>query len=364
MFFLPTRIVFGDNALELASKHIAALGSNALIVCGKTSATLSGAMDDLLPMLHKLNISSHILDTIPENPDLECIVIGKEMLQETGSNFVIAIGGGSPLDAAKAISLAAANNLDINQLYSTELMHKRVPIVCIPTTHGTGSEVTQYSVLTNRQTKRKAGFGVGTAFPDIAVLDPKYTLSLPPRITMNTSLDALSHLLEGIYSKQRNLFLTPLIKKGIANVLHNLPLCLKEPQHIPSRAALIEASLYGGMVIAHSSTTLQHSIGYPLTSEFAIPHGLANGIVMKQIMELYYHDISDLIDSLFNSLNMTKCQFYDWLEQFPLDVQIPISDQMIEDKIPEIQSARNTALSPTIPSDEDIRSILKTLQAH
>lgn len=362
MFYLPTRIFFARNAIEQARKHIARLGTKALIVCGHQSARQSGVLDDLLPILQYNQQNYEVFSEIPENPDLETVLRGKERFQQGNFDFVCGIGGGSPLDAAKAIMLAAANDLSRDQLYDTARMLKRFPLLAIPTTHGTGSELTQYSVLTDRARKKKAGFGNDLAFPDLAVLDPKYTLSLSPRNTLNTSIDALSHLLEGIYSTNRNPHLYPLIAEGVRLIFDNLKTALKEPNYLRARTALMKASMFGGITIAHSSTTLQHSIGYPFTSEFGIPHGLANGMFMRQMMDFYYPAIAEELSYLFSALGLQREQFYDWLASFPINVKVPISDTMIEQKIPEILAARNTLISPVQPTHDELRALLKSVQ--
>ncbi|MDD3535870.1 MAG: iron-containing alcohol dehydrogenase [Candidatus Cloacimonetes bacterium] len=361
---LPVSIYFSERVLEgsVRQRQINALGKSCLIVCGASSAYKSGVMDDLLPLLKKNKQKYQVFIEIRENPDLESIMRGKELLLEGGFDFVIGIGGGSPLDAAKAIMLAAANDLGIDELYNVERMTKRLPLVLIPTTHGTGSEVTQYSVLTDTATGRKAGFGSELAFADMALINPRYALSLSPRISLNTSIDALSHLLEGIYSTQRDKELYSMIAEGISLIMQNLELCLKEPQYLPAREALMRASMLGGVTIAHTSTTLQHAIGYPFTTLYDIPHGLANGIFMRQMMDFYYSEIGDEIAQVLEMAATTREAFYAWLEKFPLDIKVPITDEIIEAKIPEILGARNTVISPRKPTPEELRALLKTVQ--
>jgi len=361
MLYCPVRIVFGDNALHSAEGYLKELGSRALVVCGKSSAKLSGAWDDLIQSLENLGIGYRLYDQISENPGLEEVMEGKELCLRERCNLLIGVGGGSPIDAAKAISLAAANDLAISDLYNLGKFLKAHPLVAIPTTSGTGSDVTQYSVLTNRKSRTKAGFGHHLAFPKLAILDPRYTLSLPSKVTLNTALDALSHLLEGIYSNQREPLVYQLIFKGIGLIMNNLQTALDDSANMEARRALMQASLYGGMVIAQSSTTLQHSIGYPLTTEYGLEHGLANAVVMASIMELYYPEVKGELEQLFCSLGISREAFLNWLQSLPFPKQVPISDEFIERAIPQIMGSRNMALNPRKISEAEIREILKKL---
>ncbi len=362
MFYCPVKIISASEAMQKAKAELSPLGGKALIVTGKTSAKLSGAYDDCLSVLNELGVKSVLYHGIGENPSLESIMLGKMLFHENNCNFVIGIGGGSPIDAAKAISLAAANNLDAQQLYQTDLFAKAYPIVAIPTTSGTGSEVTQYSVLTDVQHKKKAGFGHPLAFPKLAILDARYTQSMTEKVTLHTGLDALSHLLEGIYSNQRTPLVSPLIYKGIANIMEYLRVVLNEPDNLMAREKLMQASLYGGMVIAQGSTTLQHSIGYPLTTEYGIPHGLANALVMEAIMELYYPAICSELESLFSALNTTRRGFLDWLSALPFSKTLELTDAFIVNAIPQIMASRNMALNPIKVSEYQVRLILEKIR--
>ncbi len=364
MFYCPVKIIFAHQALQKAKSELQHLGKKALIVTGKTSAKASGALQDFQKLLAELDIAYVIFDGISENPSLEGVIKGKELLLHNSCDFIIAIGGGSPIDAAKAISLAAANDLQKNELYDTQRFKKSFPLVAVPTTSGTGSEATQYSVLTDYQNRKKAGFGHPLAFPKLAILDPAYTLSSPFSVTLNTALDALSHLLEGIYSNQRTPLVLPLIYKGIANLMEFLPVILNEPDNLLAREKLMQASLYGGMVIAQGSTTLQHSIGYPLTTEYGVPHGLANAIAMEPVMELYYPAISSELESLFGALNTTRKDFLAWLNSLPFTKTLELSDKFIVDAIPQIMASRNMALNPIPVSEYQVRLLLEKVRTN
>ena len=360
-FYMPTKVYFGESVIRNYGNEIQNYGVNALIVTGKNSAVKSGVIDDLEPLLNSLGIKFTIFNEIMENPEIKIVEKGKNIFLNNNCDFIIAVGGGSPLDAAKAISLMTANNLNNTEIYNAMLHKKAFPIIAIPTTSGTGSEVTQYSVLNNSETNIKAGFGSNLIFPKISFLDPSYTKTLNKTITRDTAIDALSHLLEGIYSVKYNEFLLPLIMTGVKLIFDNLKPCLSDLDNLKYREALMLASSYGGIVISHSSTTLQHSIGYPLTTVYGISHGLANGLVMKQIMELYEPYLNGRLDNLFNYLNITKLQFFDWLDSLEMSFNHCIDNVFIEKRVPEVLRSRNMALNPFAVSEKQIISIYHSL---
>ena len=369
-FFIPTKIYFGCHVLKEFGKEISKYGNKAFIVTGRQSAVQSGVLDDLLPLLESMQIEYTIFAEITENPDIKSISRGKEAFatQMQGQrqalplhDFIIAIGGGSPLDAGKAISIMAANDLEEKDIYNTALHKKAFPIIAIPTTSGTGSEATQYSVLSNNETKIKAGFGNELMFPKLSFVDPKYTLSLGYHVTRDTAIDALSHLLEGLYSNKYNEFLLPFICTGVKLIFENLHACLADLQNIKYRHNLMLASNYGGIVIAHSSTTLQHSIGYPLTTVYGLSHGLANGVVMKQIMDLYEPHIKKRLDDLFSFVGITKNQFFDWIDTLELQFEGKIDNTFIEKRTPEVMKSRNMTLNPFEVKENDVIKIYREL---
>jgi alcohol dehydrogenase len=318
-------------------------------------------MDNLLPILLENNIKYTIFNDIMENPETAVVDKGCKVLIENDCDFVIAIGGGSPLDAAKAISLQSASEITINEIYDTTKHKKAFPIIAIPTTSGTGSEVTPYSVLNDSNTNIKAGFGSELIFPKIAFLDPKYTISLNKTITRDTTIDALSHLLEGIYSNKHNTYLLPIVLHGIRLIYKNLIPCLDNPADIECRKNIMLASNYGGIVIAHSSTTLQHSIGYPLTTEFGVSHGLANGLVMKKIMDLYEPHLHNRLDTLFDFLKISKKQFFCWLDSLEMKFIGKIDEDFISKRVPEVMRSRNMALNPLTVNEKQIIEIYSSI---
>ncbi len=361
-FYMPTKVLFGYNCVNENKELLRCLGTNALIVTGKSSAIKSGALEHITSILKENNTEFVIYDKIRENPTLESVQEGRYICKQNKCDFIIAIGGGSPIDAAKAIAILAKNNIRLRDIFNPSFYNSALPLVAIPTTSGTGTEATPYSVITDESSGKKAGFGSPVNFPDLSFCDPSYTSSMSPKVTRDTGIDALSHLLEGLYSNKREKLTYPLIHKGIKLIIDNLEIAINEPDNLEAREAMMQASLYGGMVISHSSTTLQHSIGYPITTVYGVSHGLANGIFMKPMMELYYPYLKAELDELFQNISISKEQFYDWLDKFNLSaVDMIITEEFIKHRAPEVMDSRNMALNPLDVKREQIEKLYRDL---
>lgn len=358
-YFMPANIQFGRECLLKQGHLLKNQGSKALLVTGAASARKSGALADIEKVLQKLSVGYELFPEIKENPDIGSIHKGAAAMKKTGCDFVIGIGGGSPVDAAKAIAVTAANDFHKDEFYQAGNIKKVYPIISITTTSGTGTEATPYSVVTDGE--KKAGFGSPLMFPKISYLDPGYTVTMPSAVTRDTAIDALSHLLEGIYSAKRCPMLYPLITAGVRIIYSVLEDALEQPDNFEYRKQLMIASLYGGMVIAQSSTTLQHSIGYPLTTFHGLSHGMTNGIVMKHIMELYYPTLKEEIDMLFTHLNCTRNDFYQWLDNLGMTSDLKLDKDFIDKAVAQIEKSRNMALNPLRVTGENIADILAKL---
>ncbi|MEA3500797.1 MAG: iron-containing alcohol dehydrogenase [Candidatus Marinimicrobia bacterium] len=354
---MPTNIFFGKDCLKNNFSSNINKNDKPLIVTGKRSAIVSGAQTDILEILKSKKIDYKIFNKITENPKLKTVHKGAEYFLKNNCNMVIGIGGGSPIDSAKAISIIAANKLENREVYNFQKIKNAYPIIAIPTTSGTGTEATQYSVITDSNIDKKVGFGTSLIFPKFSFLDPQYTISLPKIITRDTAVDALSHLLEGLYSKKRSKIVYPIIFSGVKLIFENLKDTMNDLENIKLREKLMLASLWGGMVIAQTGSTMQHAIGYPITTKYGISHGLANGIVMKSVMEKYYPTVKEDLNELFDFLNIKKNDFYEWLISLDLTIGKKLDIEFIENNIETVLNTHNMENNPVKIDANDIRNI-------
>ena len=220
---------------------------------------------------------------------------------------VIAIGGGSPMDLAKvALSHLCTEKSDINQLINFKDNYPiSIPSIFIPTTHGTGSEVTMWGTIWDMKEKKKYSISHIDLYPDVAILDANLTLSLPLDISIITVLDALSHSFEAIWNKNANDISTSYAVEAISLILENVEELKKDHNNLTIRNNLLIASNKAGLAFSNTKTAAAHSISYPLTIHYGIPHGVASSISLLPLLEINGSFIKTTIDRICKNNNLT-----------------------------------------------------------
>ncbi|MBQ8341055.1 MAG: iron-containing alcohol dehydrogenase [Clostridia bacterium] len=360
--YMPVRVLAGRGILAQNADKLA-LGHHALIVTGRNSARLCGALDDVIATLEKVEISYTVFDQISENPPLLTCYEGGQIATRSGADFVIGIGGGSPLDAAKAIAAFAANpTLVPMDVYDSEKrVNVSLPIVAIPTTAGTGSEVNPYSVLTLPDGERKKTFTADCSWPQIAFVDPKYTDSLPHKTTVSTALDAFAHAMESYLSPKSTVYseqMALLAAGKIWAVLSERPVAFTEQM----RDALSVASTAAGIAISVTGTGFPHPLGYSLTLLDGVPHGRACAVFAGAYIT--YNQKSELgrekLDRFAAACGTTAETL---AAQLPIlsEVEFSFADEEIERRVLLIENAKNYSNSPYVISKDEMREIYKNL---
>lgn len=287
---IPVKVISGKGCLKNNSASIKKFGKKCIIVTGGSSAKKSGALSDMTEALKNENTEYIIYDKIGPNPRLDhCHEAGK-LAKEFGAEFVIGIGGGSPLDAAKAVAVYAANpDFSPNDIYvyAQNERNRALPIVCVGTTAGTGSEVGRVSVLTNPETNRKKSIAPDDCNPSLTFADPEYTHSMPYDITVSTALDAMAHVLEGYMSVKCGDIPAMFGEKAIALIWEGLSYLHKSKKNPDDalREKLYYGSLYAGITLSYCGTAFPHPLGYILTENYNIPHGKACTAFMSDFID-------------------------------------------------------------------------------
>ena len=275
--YMPVKCLWGKKALPDNSSLLSEFGKRCLILTGGSGAKKSGALDDACDALKKEGIEYSVFDGIGENPLISACRAAGEAARAAKADFIFGIGGGSVLDAAKAVAIYASNpDLSATDIYKREYENKPLPVVLVGTTSGTGSEVTAVAVLTNDETGIKKSISGDDCYARLAFLDAGYTSSLPYASTVSTALDAFAHAVEGYFTQKCNGAVMLWAEKCIPMIFEGLKE-LSESENISDelREKLYYGSIYAGLVINTCGTAFPHPLGYVLTENYGIPHGTA-----------------------------------------------------------------------------------------
>ncbi|MDE5605009.1 MAG: iron-containing alcohol dehydrogenase, partial [Eubacterium sp.] len=280
-FIMPGKIVYGEGALENAKTLLKDFGKKALIVTDRFMVRL-GNVKLVTDKLDELDIAYSIYDNVNSEPTDTIIDKGIEQYRNDECDFLIAIGGGSPIDAMKAIGAVATNGGEIDDYYGKSINIPTPPMVAVPTTSGTGSEATQFTIITNTKEDIKMLLKGPVLMPTLAIDDPAFTLTAPPAVTAATGLDALCHATEAYTSKKAQPLTDDLAISAVKRIFKNLPIVYKEPKNIEARAEMSLAALEAGVAFNNASVTIIHGMSRPIGALFHVPHGLSNAMLLSE----------------------------------------------------------------------------------
>lgn len=286
-FIMPKRVYYGENALESAKDTLAAFGKKALIVTDPMMVKLGNAKL-VTDILEKNNQQFAIYDQITGEPTDVMVDKGLEIYKSEGCDFLIGIGGGSPIDAMKAIGVVAAGEGSIDDYMGKRIRVRTPRMVAIPTTSGTGSEATQFTIITNTEKDIKmllAGSGV---IPDLAIDDPTFTLTAPKSVTAATGLDALCHAAEAYTSRKAQPLTDEFALSAVKKIFDFLPLCYNEGNNVYAREQMSLAAFEAGVAFNNASVTIIHGMSRPIGALFHVPHGLSNAMLLKACFKYVY----------------------------------------------------------------------------
>lgn len=281
-FVMPKKVFTGYNALEKAQADIAQLGKRAFIVTGPTVVNLE-IFTLVTDFLDGLSIEYKVFSGICGEPTDKMIEAGVECFKNNGSfDFMIAFGGGSPLDSMKAINAIVSNGGKISDYLGKTIEKCNYPMVAIPTTAGTGSEATKFTVITDTEKNIKMLLAGDSLVPDYAIVDPQFTITSTESITVATGLDAFCHAAESFTSKKAQPLTDVLALSAVSRIFKSLPIVCKTGRDIDARNQMAIAALEAGICINNASVTLIHGMSRPIGALFHIPHGLSNAMLLPE----------------------------------------------------------------------------------
>ncbi len=357
---IPVKIISGRGCIASNSNELL-IGSRAFIVTGKAGAKSSGALNDVIAALAKESLEYSIYSDVTANPPLLDAFEAGKTARYFGADFVIGIGGGSAMDAAKAIAAFAANpEINADDIFSKEkLTNGSLPIILVPTTAGTGSEANPYSVLSLPDGERKKTYSSTHSWAKTAFLDPAYTESLSYSSTVSTALDAFAHALESYLSPKADALSTMLAEyaaKNIWDVLTQMPDEFTEDH----RDMLCYASCAAGAAISITGTGFPHPLGYSLTMLSGIPHGRACAVFHGDYIEYNMRTEvgAEKLNKLAQAIGTTPRLMAEFLPGLA-DVDISLSELEIRTYVDLIKNAKNYTNSPYILNEEEMLAIYR-----
>lgn len=373
-FKIKTSIYFGEGSLERLS-HI---GSKNVLIITDPFMVKSGTINKITDKLVSASVT--VFSEIVPDPPIELVVKGIEELNKVNPEVIVALGGGSAIDAAKAIMDFSKNILSL----------KNIEFIAIPTTSGTGSEVTSFSVITDKEKGVKYPLVSEKLIPNIAILDPELVKTVPPAITADTGMDVITHGLEAYVSTKANDFTDALAEKSLMLAFKYLEKAYKDGSDMKAREKMHNASCLAGIAFNSASLGINHSIAHTLGGKFHVPHGRTNAMLLPYVIEYNanivgydnkdyslaakkYHNIAKLLGLPSNNIKMGVKNLINLIKTMEKNMKMPLNlkecgvdTHKVAESLENIaESAFTDACTPTnprIPTKEDIMRIVEKVK--
>lgn len=354
------QLLTGPGSIRKLPSVIKEKGIGKVMVVTDKGLMSLNLLDGLFEELDKAGINYVVYDGVQPNPSIENIEEAREMFVSNGCEAMIAFGGGSPMDCAKAACARVVRpNKTIPQMRGVlKVMRKLPPFFAVPTTAGTGSETTVAAVVSNTQTHEKYAINDPCLRPKFAVLDPELTTGLPKKITSTTGLDALTHAVEAYIGKSNTRETEDYAEKATKLIFENLETCYNDGQNIEARGQMLLASFYAGMAFTRAYVGYVHAIAHNLGGMYGIPHGLANSVILPVVLEEYGSTIYPRLAKLAEIVGINGQTEEELAKGFIAEIKamnermaIPTSfEQIKEEDIPTIVERAMKEAHPLYPT--------------
>lgn len=378
-FSFPTRIWCGSNAIERLGEVVKTFVTEDVFLVTDKGLTKSGLLDKVLGVLRQSKIACEVFDDVEPNPDVQTVNRGAELFAKRIDRPIIAFGGGSPIDAAKAIGVKATHDGDIRDYTrhgSKVVQSVTPPIIAVPTTAGTGSEVTWVSVLVDQRSNRKIVVPSPYIAPKLAIIDPLMTRSLPPSVTATTGMDALTHAVEAYVSLKSGPMADAFALRAIETISRSLREAVGNGGNMEARTDMLLASTMAGVAFINGGLGLVHSVAHALGGRYNIAHGLANAIMLPIVMNFNlgaapsrYRDIAAAMGETVSDLGLREAarKSVTAVEDLSTDIGIPqglgalgIQDLSIDKLVEDALDDKGTfPFNPRPPTGSDVVKILE-----
>ncbi|MBE6935210.1 MAG: iron-containing alcohol dehydrogenase [Ruminococcaceae bacterium] len=279
-FLMPGRVITGQGAVRSAAAQIAACGKRALIVTDPVIRNLP-AFRELTAVLDEIGVAYAVFSDVTGEPTDRMIDAGLAAYRGADCDFLIAIGGGSPMDSMKAIAALTACGGRLRDYMGKEIAGDFPKMIAIPTTAGTGSEATRFTIITDVETNVKMLLKGEQLIPDMAIIDPAYSMGVPPAVTAATGLDALTHAVESYTSKKAQPLTDAMALSAVRRVFRSLPAAFSDGSNAAAREDMAIAAFEAGVAINNASVTIVHGMSRPIGALFHVAHGLSNAMLLS-----------------------------------------------------------------------------------
>jgi len=376
-FEIKTRLHFGRGKLDILGEEANKMNFKRCLIVTDNNINKLGYVENIKKLLLRSGVESIIYSGVNKEPNDKHVEEGLQMYREQDCNGIIAIGGGSVLDAAKAIAVIANNVGHISNYKGfNKIPIPKVPLIAIPTTAGTGSEVTRAFGLTDTCTNNKLVIIDPTVAPEVAIDDPELTISLPKTKTAETGIDALTHAIEAYISKNANPITDLLSLQAIKIIGANILKAWNNGNNLDARENMLLGQFLAGMAVANAGVCLIHGMGRPLGLHFNVPHGLANAILLPTVME--YNVLNSSNPVLYNEINSalggnneTKLTLVNTLKNLCSNLEIPsllelgIDFEQYKLLIPKMAeecfASGSPNINPVVPTQNEVEKLYKDL---
>ncbi len=377
-FFVGTKIVFGKGVSNQVGEELSTRGFKKTLIVTDQGIVNAGLLKPIIQSLESAKVEFVVFDEVPPNPPIETVVKGVDIFQANACDSLVAIGGGSSMDACKAISMMTTNDGNVMDydIGGKTFENPGQPIVTIPTTSGTGSEVTQWSVITDEERNWKGSIGSPFMAPVATLVDPLLTLGLPPHITAATGVDALTHAIEAYTAKAALNGTSPvtdaLALQAISLISNNLREAYAQGENYEAREKTMLGSMIAGMAFPQIGLGNAHALAHPLSGYYNVPHGVANAILLPYVVKFNlsacperFVEIAKAMGENVEGLSLSAAaeKAVDAIESLVKDTDIPtlssynIKDEDWDKLANDAFKDNNCSSNPRKTSVEDLKNI-------
>lgn len=294
-FHTPTKINFGEDTADGIGDALFDLKASRPLIVTDANLVKSGVLNGILKCLKEFGIEEPVIfDAVPSDSDIGCVRNATALAKKHGCDSIIAIGGGSVLDTAKVTNIGMTLDGDVLEYEGINIIAERLqPLIAIPTTAGTGSEVSAVAMIKDHEDKKKLLFGSRYLFPDVAILDPKLLVSLPPKLTAATGMDALTHAIESFTATTKNAPSDGLCLESMRMIFGNLPKATTDGTDIEARSAMLVGSMMAGVAFTNAGVGIVHALAHAFGGHFGTHHGVTNAIFLPYGMEFNLPEVGE-----------------------------------------------------------------------